>query len=109
MKRLLSILLVFALAGCAMPGGGPPLSEYRLLNDEIVGQVQQGQTRDQVFAILGPPVQTMPFPRLGHVAWDYRFVDTWGYQAVFSVTFDANGIVVSKLTTRLDRDKASRH
>jgi outer membrane protein assembly factor BamE (lipoprotein component of BamABCDE complex) len=110
MLRFAAALLVSVFAGgCAIPMGasGIPVSEYRLLNDEAVARVQQGQTRDHVLSLLGPPVQMMTFPRLGHTAWDYRITDTWGYQAVFSVTFDAQGIVVSKITQRLDRDRGS--
>jgi len=43
----------------------------------------------------------MQFSLSGNTAWDYRFIDTWGYLAVFSVTFDPNGIVVSKISRRL--------
>ena len=39
-------------------------------------------------------------------SWEYRYMDTWGYLAIFSVTFDRNGIVVSKFSRRLDRDKS---
>ena len=42
----------------------------------------------------------------GNYAWDYRFVDTWGYTAIFSVTFDRTGIVVSKISQRIERDKS---
>jgi outer membrane protein assembly factor BamE (lipoprotein component of BamABCDE complex) len=107
MKMLAAMVMAGALAGCAIHVGGPALGDYRILNDEIVARVQPGQTREEVLAMLGPPVQTMPFPRLGHTAWDYRMSDTWGYHAIFSVTFDARGIVVSKITQRIERDRSS--
>lgn len=105
MKCVATLLAALALAGCAAPAGGPVLSDYRVLNDDIVARIQPGQTRDDVLGLLGPPVQTMPFPRLGHTAWDYRYVDTWGYPSVFSVTFDAQGVVVSKLSRRIERER----
>jgi outer membrane protein assembly factor BamE (lipoprotein component of BamABCDE complex) len=109
--KIAAALLVSVLAGgCAVPMGAShlPVSEYRILDDAAVARVLTGQTRDEVLALLGPPVQTMPFPRLGHVAWDYRIMDTWGYQAVFSVTFDSQGLVVSKITQRLDGRNSRR-
>lgn len=107
--RFAAILLVASLAaGCAVnvAPGNARLGDYRILNDEVVAGVQPGQTRDDILAMLGPPFQTMSFPRLGHTAWDYRYMDTWGYHAIFSVTFDARGIVVSRISQRLDRDRS---
>jgi hypothetical protein len=49
----------------------------------------------------------MHFPRLGHDSWEYQFIDTWGYKAFFYVNLDANGIVVSKLTRRLESRDSS--
>lgn len=76
-----------------------------VLNDDTFQQVRSGMTREQILRMIGPPGETMGFPRLKQVAWDYRFVDTWGYQAIFSVSFDENGIVVSKFTRRLERER----
>ncbi|MGZ5039581.1 MAG: hypothetical protein ACXWBQ_02460 [Usitatibacter sp.] len=50
----------------------------------------------------------MSFARSNTHAWDYRYIDTWGSLAIFSVTFDANGRVVSKFTRRIEKD-AGRH
>lgn len=93
------------LAGCVLPAGAPPLGDYRVLNDDIVARIATGQTRQDVLALLGPPVRTMTFARLGHTAWDYRYMDTWGYHAIFSVTFDADGIVVSRISQRIERER----
>ena len=41
-------------------------------------------------------------------AWDWRYVDTWGYTAIFSVTFDAQDRVVSKITQRIERPDRGR-
>ena len=79
-----------------------------VLTDDRFYQIHPGLTRDDVLRLIGPPGQTMEFPRLRQVAWDYRYVDTWGYVAIFSVTFDENGVVVSKITRRLgDRNRFS--
>lgn len=105
MRYVAILLAAAALAGCAVPMGSPPLSEYRILNDDLVARIQPGQNREDVMGLLGPPVETMPFPRLGHTAWDYRYVDTWGYPSIFSVTFDARGVVVSKISRRIERER----
>jgi outer membrane protein assembly factor BamE (lipoprotein component of BamABCDE complex) len=76
-----------------------------VLNDDVFFQVRPGLTRDEILRLIGPPGETGAFPRMRQYAWDYRFVDTWGYRAIFSVTFDQNDVVVSKFTRRLDREK----
>ncbi len=76
-----------------------------VLTDDTFQQIQPGMTRDEILRMIGPPGETMAFPRLKQVAWDYRFADTWGYQAIFSVSFNENGVVVSKFTRRIERDK----
>lgn len=76
-----------------------------VLNDDTFQSIQPGMTQEQVLRMIGPPGETMGFSRQRHVAWDYRYVDTWGYRAIFSVTFDRNGIVVSKISQRIERDK----
>jgi hypothetical protein len=80
----------------------------QVLDDDSFHRIQPGLTRDQVLRMIGPPGQTMSFPRSGHTAWDYRYTDTWGYVAIFSVTFDRDGIVVSKISQRLERDRGMR-
>jgi outer membrane protein assembly factor BamE (lipoprotein component of BamABCDE complex) len=107
MKGLAAAFLVLATCGCVAPAG-PALSDYRVLDDDRVARVVPGQSREEVLALLGPPVRTMHFSRLGHTAWDYRYMDTWGYHAVFSVTFDARGIVVSRISQRIERERPDR-
>ena len=77
-------------------------------DDDTFYRIQPGLTRDDVLRLIGPPGQTMAFPRSGNYAWDYRYTDTWGYLAIFSVTFDRDGIVVSKITQRIERDRGAR-
>ncbi len=73
----------------------------QVLDDDHFRSIQEGMTRDQVLAMIGPPAETMRF-QWGNYAWTYRFVDTWGYTSDFSVTFNAQGIVVSKIAIRVD-------
>lgn len=77
----------------------------QVLSDDTFYRIQPGLTRDDVLRLIGPPGQTMAFPRSQTTAWDYRYTDTWGYTAIFSVTFDRNGVVVSKISQRLERDR----
>jgi outer membrane protein assembly factor BamE (lipoprotein component of BamABCDE complex) len=79
----------------------------QVLNDQVFSRIQPGLTRDDVLRLIGPPGSTMRFPISGNDAWDYRFVDTWGYTAVFSVTFNRDNIVVSKISQRIERDRGS--
>ena len=107
MKNLAAAILLLALCGCAGPGG-PAFADYRVLDDDRVARVVPGQTREEVLSLLGPPVRTMHFARLDHTAWDYRYIDTWGYHAIFSVTFDAAGVVVSRISQRIERERPDR-
>jgi hypothetical protein len=82
------------------------LREVRpVLKEENFYRVQPGMTRDEILRMIGPPGETMRFSLSDTTAWDYRFVDLWGYTAIFSVIFDRDGVVVSKFTRRIDRDK----
>ena len=76
-----------------------------VLNDDTFHRIQPGLTRDDVLRMIGPPRDTMYFPRLEQDSWEYLFVDTWGYRAIFSVNFDRSGVVVSKFSRRLERDR----
>jgi len=88
---------VFVLGGCVMaPAGAPQRS------DANFALVQQGMTRDQVRAITGPPDNTMPFPASRTDSWGWFYWDTFGYYCEYSVTFDASGQVISKLSRRIN-------
>jgi outer membrane protein assembly factor BamE (lipoprotein component of BamABCDE complex) len=87
------------LAGCAgnsLLGSGPPRS------DEQFAHIQRGMTRDDVQRLIGPPDDTMKFPLSHNEAWDYRYQDTWGYMAVFSVTFAEDGRASSTFSQRIN-------
>lgn len=90
----------------AYVGRDGTLQEVRqVLTDGTFYRIQPGQTRDDVLRLIGPPSETMYFARLGQDSWGYRYRDTWGYLAIFSVNFDATGGVVSKFSRRIERDR----
>jgi hypothetical protein len=88
--------------------GGQVRSVRNALNDETFQRINPGMTRDEVLRLIGPPRDSAKFAALGQDSWEYYFQDTWGYRALFFVNFDANGIVVSKFTRRLDYDRDRR-
>lgn len=95
-------LLLFALvmAGCAISGGQS--AQRPALDDERLGRVGLGMTRDDALRLIGAPDERMKFPLSGTEAWDYRYQDAWGYFAVFSVTFAPDGRVVGRISQRLN-------
>jgi len=78
----------------------------QVLLDETFYRIQPGMVEEDILRMIGPPGDKMAFSLSGNYAWDYRFVDTWGYTAIFSVTFNREGVVVSKISQRIDRDKS---
>jgi len=78
----------------------------QVLHDDNFHRIVAGITRDDVLRLIGPPVEIMDFARLQQTAWDYRYRDTWGYDAVLSVMIDRQGIVAGKVTRRIEpRDR----
>ena len=78
----------------------------QVLNDDTFYRIQPGLTEEDILRMIGPPGDRMAFSLSGNYAWDYRFVDTWGYTAIFSVTFNRDHVVVSKISQRIERDKS---
>jgi outer membrane protein assembly factor BamE (lipoprotein component of BamABCDE complex) len=87
------------LAGCAT---GPQQALYALRTDDHFRQIHQGTASAEVQRIFGVPDETMKFPMTRTEAWDYYYQDDWGYRAIFSVTFDAEGRTVSTLSRRIN-------
>ena len=87
------LILATALAGCAALPPDPPRS------DQVFADIQVGMSQHDVQRRLGRPDETMRFSP-SRVAWDYRYTDSWGYFAVFSVTFDAAGNAVERFSWR---------
>jgi outer membrane protein assembly factor BamE (lipoprotein component of BamABCDE complex) len=86
-------------------GNGALIGVHQALTDDVFNGIRPGMTRDDILRRIGPPGETMRFAGTQTESWDYRYHDTWGYLAMFSVIFDRNGIVVSKFTQRLERDR----
>ncbi len=75
----------------------------QVLDDEHFRAIREGQTRDEVLRLIGPPGDKMRFNN-GTYAWIWRFQDSWGYLSDFNVTFDRNDIVLGKIAIRLERN-----
>ena len=73
-----------------------------LTDDTFDREIRPGMTEQEVLRSIGPPNERMYFPLSNTHAWDYRYIDTWSYLTIFSVTFDANGVAVSKIKRRID-------
>lgn len=76
-----------------------------VLSDDTFNRIQPGMTQDEILRMIGPPRDTERFARLAQTAWDWKYVDTWGYPSIFSVMFDDQGRVVSKFSRRLERPR----
>ena len=85
-------------------GADGVLREVRgVLTDSMFNRIHPGLTGDEVLRMIGPPRETEHFSRLGQTAWDYKFVDTWGYGSIFSVMLNPDNVVVGKVTRRIER------
>jgi outer membrane protein assembly factor BamE (lipoprotein component of BamABCDE complex) len=97
-------VMAMSLAACAHVGAGM----YRPdLNDDIINRVTVGQNAEEITVLLGPPHRRVRFDNLKSTAWDYLYRDTWGYWVDFSVMMGDNGLVVNKVSRRIepsDRD-----
>ena len=68
-------------------------------------QIAAGKTsKDDVLRIIGPPRLEQPFPRMRELAWDYRYMDDWGFSSILSVMFDAQGRVKHKVMAQEPKD-----
>lgn len=106
MRLLLPLLVALAVAACA-PAAPFTAYGYRSLPDDAIWRIERGQTQQQVLEMFGAPFDTMAFPRTNTTAWDYRYTDTWGYPSILSITFGADGRVVSRISQRIERDRGS--
>jgi outer membrane protein assembly factor BamE (lipoprotein component of BamABCDE complex) len=97
MPRILASIAFCALvSGCA----ASLVPQYR--SDDLFGRVQAGMRQDEVRALMGTPANTMDFARSNTTSWGYFAFDSWGYYVEFSVTFGADGRVVSKNARRIN-------
>lgn len=82
---------------------GKMSSLRQLLNPANFVKIQPGQSGDEVRKILGRPGKVTPFALKQQEVWDWRWRDGQ-IDKVFSVTFDAQGRVVSSATIDDPRD-----
>jgi outer membrane protein assembly factor BamE (lipoprotein component of BamABCDE complex) len=100
--KLIAILALAAISLLAACAGGLRSSAAPPRSDEQFAHIQRGWTKDDVQRLVGPPDETMGFPLSHTEAWDYRYQDSWGYIAIFSVTFGGDGRAQSTLSTRVN-------
>jgi hypothetical protein len=62
-----------------------------------------GVSEQEVLRELGPPRDAMAYKLSSTHSWDWKYMDTWGYESLFSVTFDAQGRAISKFKQRIER------
>jgi len=77
----------------------------QVLNDGNFDSLELGLSEEEVLRRLGPPRDGMSYPLSRTHSWDWKYMDTWGYPALFSVTFNAEGRVVSKYKERIERNR----
>jgi outer membrane protein assembly factor BamE (lipoprotein component of BamABCDE complex) len=91
------------VAGCATgPIASLAPAGAGVRTDATFARIASGMPEAEVSELLGRPDETMRFPLSRNVAWDYRYYDTWGYLAIFSVTFGPDGRVVSTISNRIN-------
>jgi outer membrane protein assembly factor BamE (lipoprotein component of BamABCDE complex) len=95
--------LLFALFGCAQDARNHYSSAFLNpgITDATVASVQVDMNVAQLQALLGQPYQRIRFDNLRATAWDYRFVDTWGYLVELAVMVDDQGKVINKISKRV--------
>ena len=86
------------VCACSSTGGTYFLTPG--LNDDQAQRVSVGMTASEVEAAIGKPHQRVRFANLNATAWDYRYIDTWGYDTDFAVMVGDDGLVVNKVSAR---------
>jgi outer membrane protein assembly factor BamE (lipoprotein component of BamABCDE complex) len=98
----LAMSLLAACAGGPMAAYAPMGAGGAVRTDATFAHIASGMPESQVAQMLGRPDETMRFPLSNSEAWDYRYYDTWGYMAIFSVTFGPDHRVVSTISNRVN-------
>lgn len=88
----LAALFLLCAACAAVPG--PGAADF--------DRIHAGMTQEEARRVLGVPHETMRFDSSRTVSWDYRLTDPWGYLAMYSVIFAADGTVERIVTQRLN-------
>jgi len=76
----------------------------QVLDTRHFNRIVPGLGKEDVLRIIGPPRLEQPFPRQQELAWDYRYLDEWGFSSILSVMFDAQGRVKHKVMAREPKD-----
>lgn len=88
--------------------GGAVQRVEQVLTDDNFYRIQAGVTTgEEVRRMIGPPYRVVRFDNLKQNAWDYRFRDSWGYLAIFSVMVDDRGVVATKVIARIEASRDS--
>ena len=74
----------------------------QLVTDDVARTIKAGMTAQEVLAKIGPPERKMRFARSHTTSWDYAGRDMFGAMGEFSVIFDDNDVVVSRILIRRD-------
>jgi hypothetical protein len=69
--------------------------------DDLFARIHQGMTKDDVQRLAGTPDEMMQFPLSHTDAWAYRYYDSWGFYAEYSVTFGPDGRAVTMISQRI--------
>ena len=99
MRNLTILLAALVASGCAAVAA----SNEPWRSDTFFQRVEIGMTTEEVRRQLGPPDESMPFPLSGSTSWDYRYTDTFGYLALYSITFGPDGRAASKFSRRINQ------
>jgi outer membrane protein assembly factor BamE (lipoprotein component of BamABCDE complex) len=103
-SKISATLLVLVVTACAQPGVG----EYRPdLKEATVLRVVRGLSQAEVITFLGEPYRRVRFDNLRATAWDYKYMDTWGYWVEFAVMIGDDGRVVNTVSRRMEVDQGS--
>ena len=94
-SKAVTIVTVSLLLGACATASGPART------DELFARIHQGMSKDEVQRIAGTPDEMMHFPDTQTDAWGYRYYDSWGFYAEYSVTFGADGRAVAMISQRI--------
>ena len=87
--------------GIAVGARGEPASNgAHAVNDKTIQSIRAGLPASDLLALIGPPWHKERFEATRTTAWNYRYRDSWGYSATFSVIVDDADVVVGKFSAR---------
>jgi hypothetical protein len=75
---------------------------YQALTVQEFAKIKQGNTREQVRLLIGPPGETMRFERMNEEVWSYRYQVSGSDNRIFNVHFDVRAGQVRRTTDQFD-------